>query len=287
MFSQVAGGLETPNIVSEWARQKTRHTALSVRICVLGSGSRGNSTLIATEKTRLLVDAGLSKRETRARLDAAGEPSNSYDAIVVSHEHSDHIRGLQTLALDMKVPVFLSPATRDAIAWGRRIKAFELFKPGEKFSVGDIEITPFTVPHDAADPVAFRFASRGIRIGVVTDLGYIPELVKRHVSDCHCLVFESNHDLEMLKVGPYPWHVKQRVMSRTGHLSNLATAEFLREDFDGTAQVLVLAHLSENNNHPEIARMSAEEALNARARKPDRLKLHLASQTAPTPVFRF
>ncbi len=260
---------------------------MSVRICVLGSGSRGNSTLIATEKTRLLVDAGLSKRETHGRLHARGERADGFDGIVVSHEHSDHIRGLQTLALDMKVPVYLSAATREAIAWGRHIRAYELFQPGGTFPVGDIEITPFTVPHDAADPVAFRFDTQGIRIGVVTDLGYIPELVKRHVRDCHCLIFESNHDLEMLKVGPYPWHVKQRVMSRTGHLSNLATAEFLREDFDGTAQVLVLAHLSENNNHPEIARMSAEEALNARARRPNGLKLHLASQRAPTPVFRF
>lgn len=259
---------------------------MSVRICVLGSGSRGNSTLIATEKTRLLVDAGFSRRETFARLEAAGEHANGFDAIIISHEHSDHIRGLLKLALDSKAPVYISAATREAIAWGRRIKACELFNPGETFSVGDIEVTPFTVPHDAADPVAFRFDSQGIGIGVVTDLGYIPELVKRHVSDCHCLIFESNHDLEMLKVGPYPWHVKQRVMSRTGHLSNLATAQFLREDFDGAAQVLVLAHLSENNNHPEIARMSAIEALNDRARR-GAPQLHLASQTAPTPVFRF
>jgi phosphoribosyl 1,2-cyclic phosphodiesterase len=260
---------------------------LSVRVCVLGSGSRGNSTLIATEKTRLLFDAGFSKRETYARLGAVGEPAIGFDAIVISHEHSDHIRGLETLALHLKAPIYLNAATREAIPWGRRVEAFELFNAGDTFTIGDIEITPFSIPHDAADPVAFRIEAQGIRIGVVTDLGYIPELVKRHIRACHCLIFESNHDLEMLKVGPYPWPVKQRVMSRTGHLSNLATAEFLREDFDGAAHVLVLAHLSENNNHPEIARMSAEEALHLRTACRNGLELHLASQTAPTRVFQF
>jgi phosphoribosyl 1,2-cyclic phosphodiesterase len=166
------------------------------------------------------------------------------------------------------------------------LRAFELFTAGEEFTVGDIEIAPFSVPHDAADPVAFTLEAEGIRLGLVTDLGYIPELVKRHVRGCHCLVFESNHDLDMLKVGPYPWYVKQRVMSRHGHLSNRATGEFLSEDFDGTAQVLILAHLSQTNNHPELARLSAEEALSLRE-YPVPLQVHLANQFTPTPVFRF
>ena len=254
---------------------------------MLGSGSRGNSTLIATEKARILVDAGFSKRETYARLDSIGEECGGFDAILVSHEHIDHVKGLETLATDSKAPIYISAITRDTITWNCRAKTFELFTPGEAFTVGDIEVSPFTIPHDAADPVAFRIDTQGIRIGVVTDLGYIPEHVKRHLNGCHCLIFESNHDLEMLKIGPYPWHVKQRVMSRHGHLSNLATADFLRNDFDGAAQVLVLAHLSENNNHPEIVRMSAEEALNARASTHNGLQMHLASQTIPSPVFRF
>jgi len=260
---------------------------LSVRICVLGSGSRGNSTLIATGKTRLLIDAGFSKRETYARLAAVGERSNRFDAIVISHEHSDHIRGLATLAIDSGAPVYINAATRDVIPWHRCVKAFEIFRAGETFTVGNIEVTPFSVPHDAADPVAFRIDTQGIRIGVVTDLGCIPALVKRQIRGCHCLVFESNHDLEMLRMGPYPWHVKQRVMSRHGHLSNLATAEFLRDDFDGAAQVLVLAHLSENNNDPEIVRMTATAALEQRVGGCNGLDLHLASQIAPTPVFQF
>lgn len=263
---------------------------MSVRICVLGSGSRGNCTLIASDETRLLVDAGFSKRETFARLAAVGERADGIDAVLISHEHGDHIKGLESLALDgafRAAPVYISEATRDAFRWDPRFKACEFFKAGEKFAVGDVEITPFSVPHDAVDPVAFTFETQGIRIGLVTDLGYIPELVRQHVRGCHCLIFESNHDLEMLKVGPYPWYVKQRVMSRTGHLSNLATAEFLRDGFDGAAQVLVLAHLSENNNHPEIARMSAVEALEQRTTHHDNLQLHLASQSAPTQVFRW
>jgi len=259
---------------------------MSVRVCVLGSGSKGNCTLLATEKTRLLIDAGLSCRETYARLAAIGEPVDGLDAVVVSHEHTDHIYGLRVLALDGKLPIYISPPTRDAVSWDTRIQSFEHFTASEKFSIGDIEVTPFPIPHDAVDPVAFTFDTQGIRISLVTDLGYIPEVVKQRVKGCHCLIFESNHDLDMLKVGPYPWYVKQRVMSRHGHLSNNATAAFLAEDFDGRAQVLVLAHLSETNNHPEIARLSAEQAL-AQHTRGERAELHLASQTKPSLVFRF
>jgi phosphoribosyl 1,2-cyclic phosphodiesterase len=259
---------------------------VSVRISVLASGSRGNATLLATEKTRLLIDAGLSRRDTCARLAAVGERAEGFDAIVISHEHSDHISGLRVLAMDWNVPIYISPPTREVISWDSRIRGFELFSPGEKFRIGDIEITPFSVPHDAVDPVAFTFETQGIKIGLVTDLGYIPQTVKRHVRGCHCLIFESNHDLEMLKIGPYPWYVKQRVMSRHGHLSNHATAGFLSEDFDGTAQLLVLAHLSLINNHPEIARLSAEQALSCRACRAQP-ELHLACQSSPTQLFRF
>ena len=259
---------------------------MSLRICVLGSGSKGNSTVVATEKTRLLVDAGLNRRETYARLAAAGERTDGFNAILISHEHSDHVAGLRLLAIDWKVPIYITRATREVISWDPKLCAFELFSAGEKFRVGDIEVTPFSVPHDATDPVAFTLESQGIKIGVVTDLGYVHEVVKQRVKGCHCLIFESNHDLEMLKVGPYPWHIKQRVMSRHGHLSNLATADFLSEDFDGAAQVLVLAHLSEINNHPEIARLTAEQALAERA-SGQRIALHVASQSTPTPVFHF
>jgi phosphoribosyl 1,2-cyclic phosphodiesterase len=285
-----------------------RGRPLSVRICVLGSGSRGNSTWIRTEKTRLLVDAGFGRKETLARLSAAGERAEGCDAILISHEHQDHISGLRSLALRLKVPVYISATTRAAMRWDPRLRAVELFTPGETFSIGDVTIHPFSVPHDAADPVAFTFEAEGVKAAVVTDLGYIPEVVKQRVRGCQCLVFESNHDLDMLKVGPYPWFVKQRVMSRHGHLSNHSTAAFLGEDYDGGAQVLVLAHLSETNNHPEIVRLTATEALTSRPAgafefdincdvgpqgqaslraRGQKSELHLARQTAPTPVFQF
>jgi phosphoribosyl 1,2-cyclic phosphodiesterase len=259
---------------------------MSVRVCILGSGSKGNCALLATEKTRLLIDAGLSCRETYARLAAIGEPADGLDAVVISHEHTDHISGLRMLVLEGKLPIYISRPTRDVLSWDTRIQSFEYFAASERFTIGDIEITPFPVPHDAVDPVAFTFDTQGIRISLVTDLGYIPEVVKQRVKGCHCLIFESNHDLEMLKIGPYPWYVKQRVMSRHGHLSNNATAAFLAGDFDGAARVLVLAHLSETNNHPEIARLSAEQAL-AQSTRGENIKLHLANQTRPTEVFRF
>ena len=259
---------------------------MSLRVCVLGSGSKGNSTLVASERTRLLVDAGLSRRDTLARLAAVGERTDGFDALLITHEHTDHVNGLRLLASELRIAVYATPSTRDAIPDGSRLAAFEAITAGKRFTVGDIEVTPFSVPHDAADPVAFALESQGIKVGVVTDLGYVHEVVKQRVRGCLCLIFESNHDLDMLKVGPYPWHVKQRVMSRQGHLSNLATAAFLAEDFDGSAQVLVLAHLSETNNHPEIARLTAEQALAERP-KGTRPTLHLACQSRPTQIFYF
>jgi phosphoribosyl 1,2-cyclic phosphodiesterase len=239
---------------------------MPVRVTVLGSGSKGNSTLIASSHTRILVDAGFSCRETFRRLCDAGEDPDSLDAILISHEHSDHVCGLPVLARKIRTPVYMTGATNDA--WGRlgreqdtNLDRLELFSSGRSFQIGDIAVTPFTIPHDAADPVAFAFRTEGIKICIVTDLGYMPANVREHIKGCDLLVIESNHDLEMLRVGPYPWSVKQRVMSRVGHLSNAALAEFFSSDYDGGAAYVVLAHLSEQNNHPEIARDAAERAL--------------------------
>jgi phosphoribosyl 1,2-cyclic phosphodiesterase len=259
---------------------------LSVRVCILGSGSKGNSTLVATEHTRLLVDAGFSKKDTFRRLAEAGERTDCFDALLISHEHGDHIKGLTALALGLNVPIYVTSRTRNVIQWDSRLKAFETISPGEKFIIGDIEVSPFSIPHDAADPIAFTLTAEGVKVGVITDLGYVPELVKQHALGCHCLVFESNHDLDMLKTGPYPWHVKQRVMSRHGHLSNNATAGFLADDYDGSAVVMVLAHLSDKNNNPGLVMHSANKAFEKRGRgRP--AELYLASQAEPTKVFQF
>jgi len=259
---------------------------VSLRVSVLGSGSGGNCTLVATESTRLLVDAGFSRRDILKRLALIGEAPDAVDAILISHEHSDHVSGLSSLAKKWQVPVFVTEITRQNIIFEEdaTLPTFELFRPGHRFIIGDIEVDAFTIPHDAADPVGFAFTSQGLRAAVCTDLGYVPESVKHQLHGCQVLVLESNHDLDMLKVGPYPWHIKQRVMSRTGHLSNVAVADYLEQELDAATQVLVLAHLSENNNHPAIARITAEQALQARGASPT---LVLADQRQPTSVFRF
>jgi hypothetical protein len=141
------------------------------------------------------------------------------------------------------------------------LPAVEYFHSGTRFSIGDIDITPFTIPHDAADPCGFVFEAEGIRMALATDLGYMPPNVKSALKRIDVLLLESNHDLEMLRDGPYPWSVKQRVLSRVGHLSNHATAEFLQKDYDGGASWIILGHLSESNNAPELARLAAEQAL--------------------------
>lgn len=259
--------------------------SMAVSLTVLGSGSRGNCTLLTASRTKLLVDAGFSCREVCRRLGAAGHDPGSIDAILISHEHSDHVSAVDVLARKYKIPVYMTAGThqgwrrymRDRMKASAKLPRLETFAAGHKFQIGDISVMPFTTPHDAADPVGFTFHAEGIKVGIVTDLGYIPSSVVEHLRGCHGLMIESNHDLEMLRLGPYPWAVKQRVMSRTGHLSNESLAEFFINNYDGAAMFLILAHLSEQNNHPEVARRAAEQALGSRC-GPLANRLMLASQ---------
>ena len=337
-----------------------------MRMTVLASGSKGNSTVVASARTRVLVDAGLSCRELLRRMALAGEDPTTLDAILITHEHIDHVAGLPVLARRLNIPVFFTEPTHRA--WVRMVTprttmtyaqwldhvqreketraaqtaanvlaqaeaiiniaaeaatatetlrsddpnptlellldpdeeelcspaspkeklnpaslpAVEYFHAGTNFCIGDLDITPFTIPHDAADPCGFVFHSRSesIRMAIATDLGYVPPNVKAALKAIDVLLLESNHDLEMLRDGPYPWSVKQRVLSRVGHLSNHATAEFLAQDYDGGASYIVLGHLSESNNVPELARLAAEQALIAH---PTLLgnRVLLAHQSAP------
>jgi phosphoribosyl 1,2-cyclic phosphodiesterase len=260
-------------------------------VTILGSGSSGNCTLLETDRTRLLVDAGFGKKETLRRLAEAGRSVEHLDGIVISHEHADHIGSLAQVLGQWRATVYLNEATHTEVmrilpeTSHKRLDRIEHIRAGQRFVVGDIEVSPFAIPHDAVDPLGFTFRANGLKVAVVTDLGYLPELVKVHLRDSDCLVLESNHDLEMLKVGPYPWHIKQRVMSRTGHLSNHTVSEFFAdvEAFDGRARFVVLAHLSENNNNPDVARISAEEALGRRTAS-FAGELIVASQTTPLPT---
>ena len=181
---------------------------ISVRVSILASGSSGNLTLLETERTRLLVDAGLGKRETLRRLAALSRQVDHLDGILISHEHSDHIGGLPQILGQWRAAVYLTAATHEEVlrvlpeSARKRLDRVEHICAGSRFTVGDIEVNPFAIPHDAADPVGFTFRTNGSKVALVTDLGYLPELVKQHLRGCDCLILESNHDLEMLKVGP-------------------------------------------------------------------------------------
>lgn len=266
---------------------------MGVCVSVLASGSRGNSAVIESSRARLLVDAGVSCRETFKRLKLAGLEPRSLSAILITHEHSDHVYGLATLARKLDIPVFMTGATHQA--WARSLRddagqlpklaKLETFSAGRQFQIADITVMPFTIPHDAADPVGFTFHAEGAKIAFATDLGYMPASVRDHLRRCDVLILESNHDVEMLRVGPYPWSVKQRVMSRVGHLSNDSLAQFFAEDYDGGASHIVLAHLSEQNNHPEVARRTAQQALGPQQTLLQN-RLMLALQDAPMETIR-
>src|SRR5215467_13964029 len=262
---------------------------MAVRVTVLASGSRGNCALFSSSAGSILVDAGISCRETLKRMKGAGEDPHQVKAIVISHEHNDHVAGLEVLARKLKVPVYMTEETyeswrnsaRDDEGKPASLERCEHFHAGRSFLIGDITVNPFTIPHDAADPCGFTFKAEGVKIGMVTDLGYLPYSVKDQLRRCDGLMIESNHDLEMLRNGPYPWMVKQRVMSRVGHLSNTALADFFERDYDGQAAFLILAHLSEHNNHPELAREAAYKALGGKMNLFQSCALSLALQDKP------
>lgn len=266
---------------------------MGVSVSVLASGSRGNTAIVESSKARILVDAGISCRETFKRLKSIGREPREVSAILITHEHSDHVYGLLTLAKKLDVPVFMTGATHQA--WARamrddsgekpKIAKLELFSAGRSFQIADITVTPFTIPHDAADPVGLTFSVEGVKVAIATDLGYMPASVRDHLRRCDVLMIESNHDLEMLRVGPYPWSVKQRVMSRVGHLSNESLAEFFAQYYDGGASYIVLAHISQENNHPEIALRAAENALGPQMTL-IRNRVMLAAQDAPMETIR-
>ncbi len=238
--------------------------AMGLNITLLGSGSSGNATLVSDGRAHILVDIGLSGRETVRRLAECGISPNQISAIVVSHEHGDHCRGLAPFAKDLEVPVFITDGAYQAAAISLDPRKRQRIESGVRFDVHGIEFTPFAVPHDAADPIAFRIEKDGVKLAIVLDLGYISNLVVERLKGCDGIILESNHDINMLKVGPYPWALKQRVMSRKGHLSNDTVAEYLATGYDGQARLVVLAHLSRKNNLPELAMLAAQRALEER-----------------------
>ena len=232
----------------------------------------------------MLFDAGLSCRQIHKRLEAIGEDASALDAIVISHEHSDHITGLEVLARTTSTPVYLTKATAGTLSWKKSPPEILHFEAGRGFSIGDLDIASFTVSHDAVDPVGFCIRTKDTKLSIATDLGYMTDSVRHHLLGSDLLVLESNYDLEMLKLGPYPWSVKQRIMSRDGHLSNSAMADFLKQDWDHCAKTIVMAHLSTHNNLPVIVEMEARIALEVVGAKTT--KLLVASQDQPTEMLQ-
>lgn len=268
--------------------QNLRGRALILSVTILASGSTGNATLISTSRARVLFDAGISRRELYKRLAAVSIDPAEISAVVVSHEHSDHVCGLHMLLKHQQsqrrspLPLYCNPRTHATLDWKEFAPAVELVEVGTRFAVADLEIDTFTIPHDATDPVGFVVRAEGQCLGLLTDLGYVPDSVRFHLAGANFLLLESNHDLEMLKVGPYPWSVKQRVMGRNGHLSNDVAAAFVAESLSSDLHTLVLGHLSDNNNHPAIARLTMENALNGTNLRP---RLEVAERAGPVLQF--
>jgi phosphoribosyl 1,2-cyclic phosphodiesterase len=240
--------------------------SVSLRVCVLGSGSKGNCTYVESSEARILIDAGLSAREIERRLQQIDRSPATLDGVLISHEHSDHIHGVGVLARRYKLPVYANRAT-----WQRaqpivgRVDVLHEFCTGSSFMLKDLIINPFSLPHDADDPVAFRLAWRRRTLAVVMDLGYPSQLVRERLRGCHLLLLESNHDESMLKAGPYPWPLKQRIGGKAGHLSNLQSSQLLRDVLHDELEHVILGHLSEINNHPDLARLTAQDSLGAKS----------------------
>ncbi len=243
-----------------------------MKFSVLSSGSKANCTLIEAGETRVLVDCGLSAKQTEARLAAIGVEPTTLKAIVITHEHSDHIAGLDVFARRHKLPVYLTEGTREAydvyLASATRdraapAKAFErcLIPRGSTFSIAGIEVLPFSVSHDAAEPVGFRFSREGLVYVQCTDLGRVTTGVKEALRGAHAMCLESNHDEELLRSCEYPWNVKERILSNQGHLSNHTAGNLLFEIMHSDLNHVVLGHLSEHSNRPDVALSTVETYL--------------------------
>ncbi|HSB61941.1 MAG TPA: MBL fold metallo-hydrolase [Vicinamibacteria bacterium] len=247
---------------------------MSLRFRVLGSGSSGNATLVEGHDASLLIDAGLGSRCLAERLQSAGVDPGSLAAVLVSHEHGDHARGAAAFSAKWGVRLCGSRGTYAAAGFGAvEIAGYDVLEAGESRRFGSVAVTAVPVPHDAAGPLAFVVASKSDRLGHATDFGHVGRPLVQAMRGCDAVLIESNYDPGLLRDGPYPWSLKERILGPQGHLSNGDVARFLAEGLGESCRTVVLAHLSQTNNHPELARMSAEEALRRRGRSDVRLEL--------------
>ena len=269
-----------------------------MRLTVLGSGSSGNAVFISAGDTRVLVDAGMSARETVRRLALVGQDIAKLDGVIITHEHGDHAGGLRVLLKSLTCPVFISGKTRDAYIREhtrtssdeprKRADALknrtEEIESSRDFKIGEIDFHPFTIPHDAVDNFGFTATHAGVCVATLMDFGHITTLITERLRGCAAIVIESNHSRDMLKAcDVYPWELKQRILSRTGHLSNEDIGEWLKDGFDGAARHVVLAHLSQRANNPHLAEFTATQSLKERSPLfPTETKVTISHPKEPT-----
>ena len=236
---------------------------MAVRFTILGSGSGGNCAYVETDEARILVDAGFSPRQIRKRLQDIGRVPENLTAILVTHEHSDHVNGLAGIAGKLNIPIYCNRATKEAFEFQLEAKFnCNLFTTGASFEIADVQVDTFTIPHDAQDPVGFLLRTAAGNIGFVTDLGHMTKLVIERTRSANVLVLESNHDVKMLKdCVRRPWSLKQRILGRHGHLSNEDAAEAAAQIMSAELRHLYLAHLSRECNRPELAHYVMNERL--------------------------
>ncbi len=237
---------------------------IGIRVCVLSSSSSGNSSYIETQELKILIDAGFSGKMIAQKLCEIDVNVKDIDAILLTHEHIDHIKGAGVLARRFKIPIYANSGTWEGIGNGiGKISPQQrlVFSNDDFFSLKDLQVKPYTLSHDAQDTVGFSFFHDGYKISIATDLGYVDEKIIHELADSDGLILEANHDEEMLKVGPYPWSVKQRILSDKGHLSNEAAGHALCCLLDKKIPQVLLAHLSQNNNLPELAMITVKNIL--------------------------
>lgn len=256
-----------------------------MKICVLASSSSANCTYIESGHTRILIDAGLSAKETTQRLASIGVELDSIQAVCVSHEHSDHVAGLRVIQQRHGIPLYANSATAEAVSALPRNESLDwkVFSTGAPFLVGDLRIEPFSVPHDAYDPVGFVVSDVGSRVGIVTDMGTSTELIRQRLTGCHGLVIETNYDDDLLKDSKRPWPLKQRIMGRQGHLSNRHAAEMIAEILSPQLRRVYLAHISNDCNRPDLAMKAMRDGLNGHSA--DHVEVELTYSDKPTDLW--
>jgi phosphoribosyl 1,2-cyclic phosphodiesterase len=254
---------------------------VAVKFTILGSGSGGNCAYIETDEARVLVDAGFSPRQIRKRLQEIGRVPENLTAILITHEHSDHVQGLTGIAAKLNIPIYCNRATKEAFEFQLETKFdCRLFETGASFEIGDLLVDTFAIPHDAQDPVGYLLRTPAGNIGFATDLGHMTKLVLERIRPANVLVLESNHDVKMLQnCERRPWSLKQRILGRHGHLSNEAAAEAAEEIMSGELRHLYLAHLSRECNRPELAHYVMAEQLHHIGAK--HVQLQIAAQDVP------